>query len=46
MEESGDNSDGLNNCTGCTKLGGFSVSIGDRVLMKLKIGESCRCEMK
>lgn len=46
MEKTGGNSDGLHNGTGCTEFGGFSVSIGDRVLMKLKTGESCRCEMQ
>lgn len=38
-------SDGLNSCTFCAEPKGFGVAIGDRLLMKSKIGESCKCEI-
>jgi hypothetical protein len=41
IEETGAKSDDLKSCTLCAESEGLGGSIGDRLLMKLKTGESC-----
>lgn len=45
IEEAGAKIDGLDSWTFCVELKGFGVAMGDRLLMKSKIGESCKCEI-
>jgi hypothetical protein len=41
IEETGAKSDDLKSCTLCAESEGLGGGIGDRLLMKLKTGESC-----
>jgi len=45
IEERGGKFDDLNSWTFCVEPKGFGVAIGDKLLMKSKIGECCKCEI-
>jgi hypothetical protein len=45
IEETGAKFDDLNSWTFCVEPKGFGVAIGDKLVMKSKIGESCKCEI-
>jgi hypothetical protein len=42
IEETGAKSDDLNSCTLCAESKGLGGGIGERLLMKLNTGESCK----